>query len=51
MCMGAHVHAHMYVEPCVSSSLARKHSLELGSDYNHPLRGISSSFPLKMRHR
>lgn len=30
-------------------SLARKRTLELGSDYSHPLRGICSSFILKMR--
>lgn len=31
--------------------LGRKRFLELGSDYSHPLRGICSSFTLKMRGR
>lgn len=49
VCMGAHVRVQMYVEPCVPSSLAREHSLELGSDYNHSPRDISSSLTLKVR--
>lgn len=51
MCLGAHVHTHMYTELYGSISLARKCTLELGSDYNRPLRGICSSFTLKMGDR
>lgn len=51
MYIGAHVHTCISIELSGSSSLGRKRSLALGSDYNHSLRGICSPFTLKMRDR